>query len=232
MKIIRIQIRSQKFCMSNLFLPAHMSEALNQLILRVVEENPRRGTSPQGLKLMPRYHSSILRLKHPKLQELLGRRLIRKDPESGYLRAKLFILQISLTAPQKHQSWYLDSGCSRHMTGERHLFQELEFKAGGVVGFGGNQKGKIIGSGTIGYGKSSSIKNVLLVEGLMHNLLSISQLADNGYDVLFNQKSCKVVSQKDGSILFNGKRKNNIYKISISDLVKQNAKCLLSVNEE
>src|ERR1044072_3513781 len=200
------------------FLLAHMSEVPNQLILMVVEDNPRRGTSPQGLNLMPRYHLSIMRLKHPKFQELLGRRLTREDPESGYLRTKLFILQISLTAPQKHQSWYLDNGCSRHMTGERHLFQKLELKAGGVVGFGGNQKGKIIGSGTIGFGKSSFIKNVLLVEGLMHNLLSISQLADNGYDVLFNQKSCKVVSQKDGTILFNGKRKNNIYKISISDL--------------
>src|ERR1044072_4601058 len=91
------------------------------------------------------------------LRVLKEKKLIRKDPESGYLRTKLFILQISLAAPLKHQSWYLDSGCSRHMTGERHMFQELEFKAGGVVGFGGNQKGKIIGSGTIGYGKSSSI---------------------------------------------------------------------------
>src|ERR1044072_5970279 len=180
---------------------------------------------------MPRYHLIILRQKHPESSGLLER-LTRKDPDSGYLRTELLILQISLTAPQRHQSWYLDSGCSRHMTGERHMFQELELKAGGVVRFGGNQKGKIIGSGTIGYGKSPSIKSVLLVEGLMHNLLSISQLADNGYDVLFNQKSCEVVSQKDGSILFNGKRKNNIYKISISDLVKQNAKCLLSVYEE
>src|ERR1044072_5403183 len=218
--------------MSTLFLLAHMPEVPNQITLRVVEDNPIRRTSPQGLNLMPRYHLSILPLKHPKSQELLGRKLTREDPESGYLRTKLFILQISLTAPQRHQSWYLDSGFSRHMTGEKHLFQELELKAGGVVGFRGNQKGKIIGFGTIGYGKSSSIKNVLLVEGLMHNSLSISQLADNGYDVMFNQKSCKVVSQKDGSILFNGKRRNNIYKISISDLVKQNSKCLLSVNEE
>src|ERR1044072_3237820 len=129
-----------------------------------------------------------MRLKHPKFQELLGR-LTRKGPESGYLRTKLSILQISLTAPLRHQSWYLDSGCSRHMMGERHMFQGLELKPGGVVGFGGNQKGKIIGSGTICNGKCPSIKNVLLVEGLMHNLLSISQLADNGYDVIFNQKS-------------------------------------------
>src|ERR1044072_7356675 len=159
---------------------------------------------------MPRYHLSILRLKHPKFQELLGRRrLTRKDPEGGYLRTKSFTLQISLTAPLRNQSWYLDSGCSRHMTGERHIIQKLELKPGGVVGFGGNQKGKIIGSGTIGNCKCPSIKNVLLVEGLMHNLLSISQLADNGYDVIFNQKSCKVISQKDESTLFNGTRKNN-----------------------
>src|ERR1044072_8836587 len=141
---------------------------------------------------MPRYHLIILRQEHPESSRLLER-LTRKDPESGYLRTKLFILQISLTAPLRHQSWYLDSGCSRHMTGERHMFQSLELKPGGVVCFGGNQKGKIIGCGTIGNGKNPSIQNVLLVEGLMHNLLSISQLSDNGYDVVFNQKSCKVI---------------------------------------
>ena len=79
-------------------------------------------------------------------------------------------------APLKHQSRYLDSGYLRHMTGERLMFQDMELKSGGVVGFGGNQKGRIIGSGTVGNGKLPSIKNVLLVEGLMHNLLSISQL--------------------------------------------------------
>ena len=118
------------------------------------------------------------------------------------------------------------------MTGERRMFQDLELRSGGIVGFGGNQKGKIIGSGTVGNGKLPSINNVLLVDGLMHNLLSISQLSDNGYDVIFNQSSCKAVSQKDGSVLFNGKRKNNIYKIRLSDLKNQNVKCLLSVNKE
>ena len=62
--------------------------------------------------------------------------------------------------------------------------------------------------------------------------MSISQLSDNGYDIIFNQNSCKAVSQKDGSILFSGKRKNNIYKIDLSDLKSQNVKCLLSVSNE
>jgi hypothetical protein len=111
------------------------------------------------------------------------------------------------------------------------MFQSLELKAGGYVNFGGNQKGKIVGSRIIGNGKLPSISNVLLVEGLAHNLLSISQLSDNGYDIIFNQKSCRVVSQKDGSILFTGKRKNYIYIIDLSDLKSQNVKCLLSVND-
>ena len=104
------------------------------------------------------------------------------------------------------------------------MFQDLELKPGCFVGFRGNQKGKIIGSGTIGNGKLPSITNVLLVNGLMHNLLSISQHSDNGYDIIFNQKSCKVVSQKNGIILLNGKRKNNIYKIRLSNLEDQNVK--------
>jgi hypothetical protein len=66
----------------------------------------------------------------------------------------------------------------------------------------------------------------------MHNLLSISQLSDNGYDIVFNKKICKVVNQKNGTVLFTRKRKNNIYKIKLSDLKDKNVKCLMSVNEE
>ena len=68
------------------------------------------------------------------------------------------------------------------------MFQGLELKPRGYVGFGGNQRGKIIGSGIIGNGNLPSITNVLLVYGLMHNLLSISQLSDNGYDIIFKSK--------------------------------------------
>src|SRR4051812_29874974 len=112
------------------------------------------------------------------------------------------------------------------------MFQSMELKSGGDVRFGGNQKGKIIGSGTIGNGNYPSITNVLLVEGLTHNLLSISQLSDNGYDIIFNQKSSKAVGQKDGSILFTGKRKNNVYKTNLQDLKNQKVTCLKFVSEE
>ena len=67
--------------------------------------------------------------------------------------------------------WYLDSGYSRHITGDKEQFNKLD---GGHVTFRDNAKGKIIGIGEIGNPQSLSIHHVLFVDGLKHNLLSIS----------------------------------------------------------
>jgi len=141
------------------------------------------------------------------------------------------MLQICLRAKEKHKSWYLDSGCSRHMAGEKSMFLTLAIKEGGNVKFGGNQSGKIIGTGTIG-NTSISISNVWLVDGLKHNLLSISQFCDNGYDVLFDKISCTVVNKNYNSIIFKGKRMDNVYKINFSELVDQKVIYLLSANDK
>ena len=92
------------------------------------------------------------------------------------------------------------------MIGEKSMFITLTMKEGGNVKFGGNQAGKIIGTGTID-NSSISINNVWLVDGLEHNLLSISQFCDNGYDVLSDKTNCTVVNKDDNSIMFKGKRK-------------------------
>ena len=67
---------------------------------------------------------------------------ITEDSEASESKSESDTEEISLAAKQKHQSWYLHSGCSRHMTGRRHMFQSLELKPGGHVGFGGNQRAK------------------------------------------------------------------------------------------
>ena len=80
----------------------------------------------------------------------------------------------------------------------------LTMKEGGNLKFGGNKSGKIIGTGTIG-NSSISINNVWLVDGLEHNLLSISQFCDNGYDVMFEKTNCTVINKDNKSIVFKGK---------------------------
>ena len=87
-----------------------------------------------------------------------------------------------------HNRWYLDSGCSRHMTGDKSKFCLFTESDGGQVTFGGNSKGKIIGSRKVSKNLSSCIDDITLVEGLAYNLLSIKQLCDKGHKILFDMK--------------------------------------------
>ena len=60
-----------------------------------------------------------------------------------------------------------------------------------------------------GKGKS---KDVLLVDGLKHNLLSVSQMCDTGCEVVFTSKDCKIKSVKSEQVVSKGIRTgNNVY---------------------
>ena len=85
-------------------------------------------------------------------------------------------------------TWYVDFGCSRHMIGNKELVYDYEEKqGGGTVTFRDDRKGQIKGYGVIVEGYVD-INQVAYVNGLKHNLISVSQLCDNGLDVKFNRK--------------------------------------------
>ena len=73
-----------------------------------------------------------------------------------------------LKSTRTKSKWYLDSGCSRYITGDKQQFNKLDAKDGGHV-IGDNAKGKIISIGKIGNPQSLSIHHVLFVDGLKHN---------------------------------------------------------------
>ena len=122
-----------------------------------------------------------------------------------------------------NEKWYLDSGCSRHMTGDRSKFSHLQEKDGGMVSFGGKDKGKIIGTGKV----RDFIDDVLLVEGLNHNLLSISQLCDKGYGVTFDKSHCSVFEKCSNEIKFFEQRVNNVYIVDFEN-VSSDGLCLVA----
>jgi transposase InsO family protein len=136
-----------------------------------------------------------------------------------------------LKSKSKQGRWYLDSGCSRHMTGDRSLFSSLVAKDGGYVTFGDNNKGKIIGIGKIGKSPSPCIDNVSLVDGLKHNLLSISQLCDKGFKVVFHKDSCTIENALENKILFVGQRHENIYTFDLNEFYSSNVKCFSAISE-
>ncbi|XP_021752647.1 uncharacterized protein LOC110715354 [Chenopodium quinoa] len=131
-----------------------------------------------------------------------------------------------------NNSWYLDCGCSKHMTGDKSKFLSLEDYPGGTVTFGDNKKGEIIGKGKIGRSKSHSIDNVFLVKGLMHNLLSISQFCDKGNSVSFTSDSCNIINNKSGKVVQEGARRGNTYKVDLNLIPRNNLTCLSVVEDD
>jgi len=78
------------------------------------------------------------------------------------------------------------------MTGDLTKFTSLKLKTEGLLTYGDNNRGRILGRGTVGTGNSTIIENVLYVEGLRHSLLSISQLCYKGYKVNFKSNGCTI----------------------------------------
>ena len=107
------------------------------------------------------------------------------------------------------------------------MFACLSPKDGGFVTFGDNSKGKIIGIGNVGKEPSPIIENVLLVDGLKHNLLSISQLCDKKNRVIFDKDIYNIESIKDDKILFVGQRVKNVYVFKIDDVEPINGTCVI-----
>jgi len=117
------------------------------------------------------------------------------------------------------------------MTEERFVFLDLKPIEGGTFSFEGMGKGKNMGIGKIGIPSLASIDNVLHVESLKYNLLTISQFCNSGYIVSFSKDQC-IVKTDNGKSFFIARRHSNLYEIDIIGLSKQHVKCLLSKEDE
>ncbi|GJZ60305.1 retrovirus-related pol polyprotein from transposon TNT 1-94 [Tanacetum coccineum] len=123
--------------------------------------------------------------------------------------------------------WYLDSGCSKHMTGNRSKLKNFVEKFIGTVRFGNDHFGAIMGYGDYVIG-DSVISRVYYVEGLRHNLFSVGQFCDSDLEVAFRKHSC-FVHDINGADLLKGGRSTNLYTISIDDMMKSSPICLLGL---
>ncbi|KAJ9544590.1 hypothetical protein OSB04_024297 [Centaurea solstitialis] len=122
--------------------------------------------------------------------------------------------------------WYVDSGCSRHMTGYKELLHNYVERPGGTVSFGNKTTGVIKGYGILTNGKVS-IKKVLYVEALSHNLFSASQFCDAYNIVLFSIINCLIINS-DGVEIFEGRRFYNLYVVDFPMIDSSKPVCLFT----
>ncbi|GJS31831.1 retrovirus-related pol polyprotein from transposon TNT 1-94 [Tanacetum coccineum] len=122
--------------------------------------------------------------------------------------------------------WYLDSGCSKHMTGDRSRLRNFVKKFIRTVRFGNDHFGAIMGYGDYVIG-DSVISRVYYVEGLGHNLFYVEKFCDSDLDVAFRKHSC-YVRDTYGVELIKGSRGSDLYTISVEDMMKSSSIYLLS----
>ena len=118
------------------------------------------------------------------------------------------------------------------MMGDVNQFFILENKAEWSITFEDNRKGRIIGIGKIKITPSTFIENVRLVDKLKHNLLSISQLCDVGFNVNFKTSMCIVADPLNPNSKFIGHTLENIYMVDLDDLALSSSTSLVAMNEK
>ncbi|XP_010457015.1 PREDICTED: uncharacterized protein LOC104738554 [Camelina sativa] len=118
------------------------------------------------------------------------------------------------------EPWFFDSGCSRHMTGTKSNLQNIKKLKGGTITFGDGSHGLIQGKGITRDTELPQLVNVYLVQGLRANLISISQLCDEGLSVLFTKTDCKALDESGNVKLYGVRSGNNCYMWE-----KQSIKC-------
>nr|GEW77215.1 putative ribonuclease H-like domain-containing protein [Tanacetum cinerariifolium] len=118
----------------------------------------------------------------------------------------------------------IDSGCSRHMTGNMSYLSNFKELNGRYVAFGGNPKGgKISGKGKIRIGKLD-FDDVYFVKELKFNLFSVSQMCDKKNSILFTDTGCLVLSHEfklpdESQVLLRVPRENNMYNVNLKNIV-------------
>jgi hypothetical protein len=90
----------------------------------------------------------------------------------------------------------------------------------------------VVGVGNIPISTDQSISNVLLVDSLSYNLLSISQLCQMGYNCLFTDVGVQILRREDSSITFTSRLKGKLYLVNFTTTRVTPETCLVAKSDK
>ena len=102
------------------------------------------------------------------------------------------------------ETWLLDSGCSNHMTGEKSLLSAVDHSYKSSVRLGNEKRLEILGKGemqVLTKKGTMKVKNIYYTPKLKQSLLSIGQMLEKNYKLVFEDKICKIYDKNHGGRL-------------------------------
>eukprot|EP00253_Pinus_taeda_P033727 PITA_33727 len=102
---------------------------------------------------------------------------------------------IALYAEGQENKWYIDRGCSKHMIVDKEKLRSYSaLEKERKVSFKNDTPALIKGKGSVLLKEKVKARNVMYVDGLKHNLLSVSQMCDQGNEI---RKACQYQAVRD-----------------------------------
>ncbi|TXG56964.1 hypothetical protein EZV62_018277 [Acer yangbiense] len=135
-------------------------------------------------------------------------------------RSETLLLACNMAKDGAKNKWFLDSGCSNHMCGEKEMFTQLDESFTSSVKFGNDTTVPVMGKGKISItlkdGSQNAISDVLFVPNLHKNLLSVGQLSEKGYDIWIHEGICTINSAQKGLIAKVKMSQNRLFPLLIN----------------
>ncbi|KAM1262144.1 hypothetical protein ACFX2G_027916 [Malus domestica] len=201
--------------------PAHNAQSMGQI-----------GTKPQ-CKVCSKFHFGECRYKgKPKCyncekfghwaRECTVGKLVQKANSANQVEVtgNLFYANSTITESKVNGEWYVDSGCSNHMTGDSKLLIDMKTNVVGKVQMPTGELMNVAGFGTLVIDTSKGrkyVKEVMYLPGLKENLLSVGQMDEHGYYLLFGGKMCSIFDgpSLDCLVLKVEMKKNRCYPLTL-----------------
>ena len=146
----------------------------------------------------------------------------------------LFMSYVEVNNSKREDMWFLDSGCSNHMWGNRQWFSNIDEAFRHSVKLNNNAKMGVMGKGNIRLeinGSTQVATDVYYVLALKNNLLSIGQLQERGLAIIIQNGECKLYHLRRGLIIQTKMTTNRMF-VLLANVVLETSTCLQIVTED
>ena len=116
------------------------------------------------------------------------------------------------------ERWYLHCGCSQHIIGNKSILTNLQVSNQDSVIFNDDARGRIIGMCSLIIPSLSGLKDVLVVEGVTINLISLSHLCEENLLAQFTRDKCIVHNQNHYLVMEGQRTLYNCYLLTSTSL--------------
>ncbi|KAM1699812.1 hypothetical protein ACFX2K_031115 [Malus domestica] len=132
----------------------------------------------------------------------------------------LFYDNSAISEKNVNGNWYIDSGCSNHMTGNADLLVDIRTNVAGKVQMPTGVLVNVAGMGSLEIDTNKGkkyIREVMHLPGLKENLLSVGQMDEHGYYLVFGGGLCSVFDgpSLDNLVIKVKKKENRCYPLSL-----------------